>query len=456
MIGLDIWTRSFTYDASGNMIKNANGPVFAAHPQPNLWRLIAHNAKSFKAWFKLLQLPPWTQGAGESYAPSSLRNLNSNWGTETELVEAKAATDGEGLELSSDAAVRQMGGDRVPGVFAYPGGVGNTMPSWFQYFGQPGEAKPPFVAQDNVLDPNGNYAFGRVRSYQHCVPKGATTADSLDALKTVYGVCDVPWTRIDDGKGTYLPFIRDILTTFPNKNFYSEVDTGDPGELDSFVRQMDYKCAVADYAQYWQTQRACNEYDARLFNPPSPGGYWRWNSPMAIGFVKNADVATSWAPNGGISQQIAFNLLLGYALNVCLPYRLFLMYSEDYFPASADYPTGLGFMELLQNMAWVATNKAHGAFQERWVDKDVYAYTRDGDGGGLGQSAGLLLAVNFNTYDKRTITPQTMWPEGTRIHNFSATGHDEYVYVGAGGRTTIELPANAWSAGQSYQFWSPA
>jgi alpha-amylase len=457
MIGLITWVRSFTYDKDGAIIKNADGPAFAAHPQPNLWAFIAQNAKGFAAWFDLLQLAPWTEGSGEGYTPFCLRSLNSNWGTQAELIAAKKSTDAERLQLAADVVLRQMGGENGgAGVFKYANGIGNTLASWFSNFGQPGETTPPFVGPDDVLDPSGDYPFGRVRSYQHCLPAGATTEDSIDAMKFVYDYCDVPWSRIDDGKGTYLPFVRDLIAAFPGKNFYSEVDTGDPAELDSFVRQMNYKCAVEDYAQYWMTQRACNNYNARLFNPASPGGYWRWNSPMAIGFVNNPDVATSWSPSGGISQQIAFNLLLGYALNMFLPYRLFLIYAEDYFPTSPNYPTGRGLMTYLQNMAWVARNFAFGAFAERWVDNDVYCYTRSGDGGSVGQSGGLLVAVNFNTLDARTITVGTMWPDGTHLHNYSATGGNEYAYVGAGGMFTFTIKSNYFSGGQSYMLWARA
>src|ERR1700761_8526034 len=111
MIGLIDWVRSFTYDQNGAIIKNANGPVFSAHPQPNLWNLITQNAKANASWFDLIQLAPWTQGAGEGYTPFSRRNLNSNWGTQAELVAAKSACDKVGLKLSADVVLRQMGGE---------------------------------------------------------------------------------------------------------------------------------------------------------------------------------------------------------------------------------------------------------------------------------------------------------------------------------------------------------
>jgi alpha-amylase len=458
MLGLNHWTRSFTYDAHGNIVRDTNGnPVFAAHPQPNCWKLIAENAKAIAATFDFVQLPPWCNGSGESYTPFNLRDLNSNWGKETELVTAGKAGLAEGLELSADYAFRAQNGENGgPGVFKYPGGIGNTLASWFQDRGQPGESIPPFVQADDVFDPSGDYPFGRCRAYQHGEPHGAVADDSISALDVQMKVWTPGKARIDNGKATYMPFLQQLVGSLRARGIdpYAEVDTGNPQELDAWVRYMGYLCGVEDYAQFWNTQRACNGYDFTQFNPPSQPGYWRWNNGMTWGFANNPDVATSWGPGGSISQQIAFNLLMAYAVSMPLPFHAFLVYGEDYYPASPDWPTGRGFKPFIDNIAWVCKQFAYGAFQERWRDKDVYAYTRNGDGGGIGQSGGLLVVANINTYDTRTVTLDTMWNQGDRIHNYSATGHDEYAYVGAGGRVTITVLVNAYSSGQSYQLWA--
>src|SRR5271163_2150269 len=140
-IGLIAWVRSFTYDASGDIIKNTNGPVFAAHPQPNLWNLLAANANDFAQSFDVIQLPPASQGYGEGYSPFQLRNYASNWGSEQELIAAVDACHAAGMRVSADLPFRQMSGaNDGPGVFNYgPDAPGNTIASWFQYFGNPGE-----------------------------------------------------------------------------------------------------------------------------------------------------------------------------------------------------------------------------------------------------------------------------------------------------------------------------
>jgi alpha-amylase len=405
----------------------------------------------------VIQLPPASEGYGEGYSPFNLRSYASNWGTEADLIAAIAEMHAEGMRVSADLPYRQMSGaNKGPGVFYYGANApGNTTASWFQYFGNPGETMPPFVSQDSVPDASGNYAFGTVRSYENCIPAGVVEADTKDVLAEMLPVIKIDLARFDDTKGMHQPSVLRIMNSQPGFEFYSEYFSGNPSELYWWaVTLMGGRSSVEDYSQYWYTQAACNGYDATRFDVGQ--GFWRWDAGLSIGFVNNPDVATSWSPTGGISQQIAFNLLLGYALCMCLPYKLFMVYAEDYFPASPNYPTGRGFQPFIDNLCWFSRTFAFGGYEQRWCDTDVFAYTRNGDGGEVGWSGGCLIAVNFNTYNARTITVQTTWQEGQNVHNYSATGTNEYYTVGAGGRLTITIKSNYFSGGQSYLLIAPS
>jgi len=453
MYGLLTWTRSFTYD-NGAIVKNADGPVFADHPQPNLWILLASEAKSLSEQFDILQLAPWCNGTGEGYTPFCLRNFNSNWGTEAELHSAVAAIRKSGMKLSPDLVFRQMGGENGgPGVFKYTDYAGSTLASWFQYFGQPGETKPPFVDQDDVPDSSGNYPFGRVRSYQHSVPAGAVTADTISALANMvdlFGLTSGDIPRWDDGKGMYATAVLEIMRTQPHLGFSVEFFAGNPAELDWYVRTvMQSRVCVEDYASYWYFQGACNNYESRYL---SQKGYVQWNSNASIGFVNNPDVATSWnwTSGGTISQQIAFNLLLAYAVSMFMPFRVFMVYAEDYFPASANYPTGRGYKPYLDNMIWFGKKFAVGQYQERYNNGKVFAYTRDGNGGEIGWSGGCLIVVNFDTDNEYEVGIQTVWEPGQQVHNYSYAGFDETYTVGPSGVLNMKVRSNYQSDGQSY------
>jgi hypothetical protein len=183
MIGLIAWTRSFTYDSDGNIIYGANGPVFASHPQPNLYVLLSQSAKALAPFFDAIQLPPITNGSGEGYSPFCLRDFNSNWGTKEQLQQAIASLHKEGVFVSADLAYRQQNGaNGGPGVFKYPDGIGDTTPGWFQSFDPVTQPIPPWRPQDSVPDPSGNYAFGLVRANENSDPPGVVEADTKSAL----------------------------------------------------------------------------------------------------------------------------------------------------------------------------------------------------------------------------------------------------------------------------------
>jgi alpha-amylase len=135
-----------------------------------------------------------------------------------------------------------------------------------------------------------------------------------------------------------------------------------------------------------------------------------------------------------------------------LPCRLALVYGKDYFPSSV-WPGAYGLKPIIDNIAWFARTFAFGNWERRWVDQDVYAYTRDGNGGSVGWSGGCLVAANFNTLNLRTITVQTMWAPGTWIHDYS--GHCTDATVGGNGYVTITLPSNAFSRGVSFGLFAP-
>lgn len=451
MHGFISWVRSFTYDKNGQAIKDANGNfVFAAHPQPNLWRLLAANAKDIANNFDLTQLAPAFNGPGEGYSSHCFRNYNSNWGTEAELIACIIILHALGVAVSTDMTYRQMSGDKPVGVITYTDFAGSTSPNWFQNFGQPGESTPPLVVKDDVPNPTGNFAFGRVRTLQRTRAALDDVIDALNDFCTKMGLVpghDIP--RWDDGKGMWYPGVLEIMNTKKGLGFVVEYDSGDANELDWYlINLMQRRVYVEDYGQYWNTQRACNNYRATEFDAGS-GGYWRKNPAGSFIFTDNPDVSTSWSKTGGINQQIAFNLLLGIMHDMFLPCKAYLTYSQNYYPASPDYPTGRGFKPYIDNGSWFQRKFAYGNFERRYVDNDVYAYTRDGDGGSIGRSAGCLVVTNFNTLAARYLELQTMW-RNIWVHNYSMTGHNEDYYIGSDGIWRGTVKSNAYSNGQSY------
>ena len=450
-IFLGTWGRN--YDEQGNM---------TAFPA-NAWEVYRALLPELSPWFDGLQLPPaaltqsGTAPDGDGYGTFEFRNLDGTyWGNKESLMALIAAAHAYGMKVYGDFPFRQMDGENGgPGVFKYDGRRGETTASCFQYFGQPGETMPPFVAQDDIPDTNGDWPDGRIRSLQNSVPAGYIEADTKDILQGYVKQIAYDGGRIDEAKAQHAPSIARIAQSVP-MTLYAEFDDGNPQNVYNYACEapMNGCVGVEDYPGYWHFQTACNSFDATQLESSGFFGFFSWRPDLAIGFLGNPDVTSSRGADGGISEQIAFNLGIGYALLLNLPMRTAMVDAQHYFPASETFPNGFGLKPIIDNLCWIARTFSFGAFECRWVDKDVYAYTRDGDGGAVGWSGGLLVAVNFNVLSPRTITVGTTFGPNRQIHDY--TGHAPDVWTDMWGSATITIPSNAYSSGESYCCYAPA
>ena len=286
-----------------------------------------------------------------------------------------------------------------------------------------------------------------MRSYQRSQSRGVVIADSKDILLQDYKEIGYSGFRWDDAKATNATAVRQIMDSQPLP-FYVEYFDGNPQNLLWYTttRPMSGRAAAEDFPLHWRLQAASNGYDARLFDEGG-WGFGEIRPDLSVAFVDNPDTDTS------DGEQVISNKGIAYALMLNLPVAKALVYGKDYYPASI-IRGGYGLKPLIDNLCWISRTFAFGRFNRVWVDKDVYAYTRDGNGGAVGWSGGLLVAVNFNTLNARTITVQTTWTQGTHVHDY--TGHAGDAWVGPHGLLTITIPSNYFSNGQSYVCYAPA
>ena len=455
MILLGMWGRNY----------NSNGDLIAFPAKA--WQWYANHLAQLEPWFDGLQAPPASltesgnQPSGDGYGVFCYRDLDGTyWGDEAELIGLANALRAKGMILAGDAPFREMDGENGgPGIFIYADFAGSTTASWFQYFGQPGETKPPFVAQDDIPSTQGDEPDGRVRSYQNCIPAGVVEADTKDILAGWIEAIGYPVVRMDEAKAIHVQSMARIIASQPKVQFYVEYLDGNPQNLYDYacVAPMNSTAGVEDYAFYWHLQQACNNYDASLLNLGGFWGFFQWRSDLAVGFAGNPDVTPSRGVDDGISEQIVFNLGIAYALLLCLPMRMQIVDAQAYWTADATFPDCYGLGSIIQNVCWFARTFAIGGWEVRWLDTDVAAYTRNGNGEQYGWSGGCLVAVNLNTYVRRTITLQTTWAEGQWVHDYSTHGGctARDFTVGDGGLLTISLLANAYSAGTSFALLAP-
>lgn len=165
-----------------------------------------------------------------------------------------------------------------------------------------------------------------------------------------------------------------------------------------------------------------------------------------MGFVDNPDTDTS------PGEQVISNKGLAYAYLLTLPMRLALVYGKDYYPGSV-WPGAYGLKPLIDNLCWISRTFAIGGYQVRWVDTDVHVASRDGNGGAIGWSGGLLTALNFNVLTPRVITCSTPFGPNRWLHDY--TGHHPDIWTDGNGNATFTIPSNAYSGGQSYLCFAP-
>lgn len=443
-VGLIGWGR--VVDAEGNRTALPAG----------LWALLHGEAKDLSR-FAVVQLPPASiaqggSGAGcDGYEVFEYRNLDgTRYGSKEELMAAIAALHANGVQVYGDLPFHQMGGENGgPGVFRYNGRRGETIVSWFQGGFGTTDPIPPFVKQDDIPSTDGDYPFGRPRSYQNSIPAGVVEADAKDILALMDEWLGMDGWRWDDVKATHAPSVARIMATQPKLPFYGEYFDGNPALVNAWATQapMNSRSGVEDFTLHWRIQAACNGYDATQFDRDG-AGYWQWNSSLAVGFVDNPDTDTS------PGQQVIFNKGIAYAYMLTLPLHLALVYGKDYYPSSPEWPGAYGLKTIIDNLVWVSRMFAVGAYQVRYVDKDVHVATRDGNGGPLGWSGGLLTALNFNTLTPRTVTVETTFGANAHLHDY--TGHHEDIWTDGEGRATFTIPSNAYSGGQSYLCFAPA
>ncbi len=463
-IGLIAWGR---FPDPAHTGKRITVPAPSTDPgKPWLADFIAEEAPALGQSFDVVQWPPVSMaqggtGAGcDGYGVEQRWNLGglspTRYGMLRSLMRAVAALRAHGTESYGDLVLHQILGPENEGVgrSTYPGADGTTMngrgattPGWFRGGVTGDDPIPPFCQEDDVPDRVGDRPFGREVSYQHCQPAGVTTRDAVDLLRWMTERVGFSGYRFDDVKGTWAPAVSAIMRscTLP---FYAEYFDGDPRNLNAWSTEqpMSSRSAVTDFTLHYRIQAACNGFDATAFEQNGPG-FWQWNPDLAVGFVDNPD--TDMEPG----QQVIFNKGIAYAYLLTLPLKLALIYGKDYFGPEI-WPGAYGLREEIDNLCWISRTFAIGGYQTRYVDRDVHVATRDGNGGALGWSGGLLTAINFNVLSPRTVTCGT--PFGPHRHLHDYTGHHADVWTDAYSQVTFTIPSNAWSGGMSYLCFAPA
>lgn len=454
-ISLIGWGRFF--DGAGSRI---TVPAPVSDPgKPWLWDLLASKAHLLaKAGFDRIQLPPASKAQGgdgngcDGYGVYCMRDLGNldqqgsvptRYGSLDQLRRLVAVAHQNGLAVDMDLVLHQLIGG-TKGTYRYKtsdgslNGRGPMNPGCFR----------SATVRDDVPVPVDDFAFGDEKLYQRCEPPNYTVHDALDYGSWVFETTGADGARFDDTKGTWPPFVAEFMNHGPmaTKMFYSEYFDGNPANLNEWATgaPMNGRSAVEDFTLHFAIQNACNNLNARSLDG---SGYYTWRPDLSVGFVDNPDTDTS------PGQQVVSSKLLGYAFLLSIACREVLIYGKDYFGPEI-WPGAYGLHPWIDNLIYINRVFAYGGTATRWLDDKVIVINRDGNGGELGTSPGLLTCLNFDTWNHRTITCATSFGANVHLHDY--TGHHADIWTDWQGNATFTIPANAFANGQSYLCFSRA
>ncbi len=429
---------------------------------PWLWDFIAGEAASLRQiGFTAIQVPPASKaqgGAGrgcDGYGVFDLRDLGSKpqqgstptrYGTAEQLRRMVGCCHAAGLDVYLDVVLHQLIGENGgPGVFRYLGADGETLdgrgamhPGCFRGDTGNEDPVPPFRPEDAVPAPGDDFPFGREKVFQNCLPPRFTIEDALDYGDWLFRSTGADGMRYDDAKGTWAPFVGEFLRSrsMAERFAYAEYFDGDAGILQNWVADapISSRALVADFTLHWALQAACESGNPRGL---AQAGYIARNPFLACTFVDNPDTDTS------PGEQIVSSKLLAYAYLLTAEGYPFV-YGKDYFGGDV-WEGAYGLKPWIDTLVWIHETLAAGATVTRWVDDSVIVQERIG-------APGLLTALNFDTWNRRTLTCQTGFGPGVDLHDY--TGRHDDIRTASDGTATFTIPANAYQSGQSYLCFS--
>lgn len=421
---------------------------------PWWWDKVAAMAPALKrSGFSVVQLPPFckTQSGSASDADgygkfddydlgskNQSYSIPTRFGTVEQLRRCIAVLNACGLGTYADIVLHQFDGG-WNGTYHYLGADGKTANGRFPKHPGCFVGAPPRVPVDSVFDTEGNFAFGDMVSFTHSVPKNYMAQGVIDAadwmLRTT-GLVDpeLHGFRIDDTKGMNVEFTKRFLTskTMGRLFSYAECFTGNPAELEKWLRATNHRSSTLDFTLHWALQNMCDNPAANM-HQMNGSGLAAIDPLRAVTFVDNPDTDTT------DGQQIISNKLLAYAY-ILTAEGYPMVYFRDYAEEQHCY----GLKKWIDNLIWIHENLAFGATETRYLDNKTIVLERQG-------YPGLLSAISTNSV-KTTVRCATSFGAHTQLHDY--TGHHADIWTDQQGYATFTVPGNQFNRGQSYLCFS--
>ena len=355
---------------------------------------------------------------------------NTRWGSAQDVQAANRAIHQSGMMVLEDAVVHQYAG-ALPIYERGPDGKTDPklfpkMPSCFV----------PQVAVDNVFDRDGNEPFGQMVSFQHSKPPGYMFEGTVQAMQWRKSRLGLDGGRYDDTKGENASVVSGMIHRVGGW-WFGECFTGDPSELERWVSESG-GIPTLDFTLHYALKPACEGSNSLRALPGN--GFYARDPAHAVLFVDSADTDHNSGEN------IRWNKLWGYLLILTLPAAAACIYAGDY----EKY--GLG--DLIDNLMWISSTFAFGNLQWQHVEDDVLVWSRDGNGGAIGWSGGLL--CGFSRAPEKSWSGWVRTPFAANVHLQDYTGHGPDLWTNADGWVPLTLGPNVNGSAQNYVCYAVA
>ena len=394
-----------------------------------------------------LLLPPITQTAeganSQSIGYDKRYDLNVGqfpgdplrWGTATDLIGLTFAASRVGIIVLEDNVVHQYGGAANQTYFekGEDGSLDRSLiPKYSSCFVNATHA------QDQVFDPAGDAPFGDEVTFQHCKPEGYMQEVLIQATVWRWRQLGLGGMRGDDFKGIPTSVAKALCSAATVRDGWNfcEVFVGYIPELVEYIRLTGIR--VLDFPFHWAVQHLCD--DGWPLSSIKGASLWEYDSDHSVPFVDTYDTDRS------NNENVKFNKLWAYCLLTTVPCGGALIYSGDY--------EGYGLSELINNLMWIGTTFAIGNHRWEFADDTLLVWSRDGNGGKLGWSGGLLCAFSSDPINPRSEWVHTPFAPNTHLHDYAGHGFD--LWTNRDGWVELTVGPNVNGSAQNYVCYAPA
>jgi alpha-amylase len=399
--------------------------------------LTSQAARLSTAGFSAVWLPPVLKAASGTlsmgYDPFDDYDIGSKdqkgtvptrYGVREQLQHCVATMRANGLDVYLDMVEHHRSGDPGNFTFRYKGSDGNPAKGRFP--------KNPLNFVPNVpRDPDlggpakDDFSFGRELAPINGKPHDYVIDGLIDACDWLTTALDAQGYRLDDVKGLSTDFLFRFLESKSMRGKFAvgEFFDGNLGLLHNWIfnpKGMKGRSSAFDFPLRFALAAMCNNpgrFDMSQLDHAGLAG----TAPLqAVTFVENHDTDHS--------SPVVINKVLGYAYILtaegypCVFYR---DYSRD--------RGSFGLQPQIDNLIWIHETLAAGETVQRWKDFNLFVYERLG-------APKLLVALNNDPSNARSVTVNTSIGQDTRLHDYS--GHGADLTTDQHGSATITIPRN--------------